>query len=105
METEKIVNLLNDFDNESSKLATKKRYVIHDQNGVEYGELNKNGTNIISSRYDYSDANVLVTRDITATNGDVAFKKRAPFTKCITHTNDVHIDTAENIDNAYVQFD
>ena len=28
METQKIVNLLNDSDNENSKLATKKWYII-----------------------------------------------------------------------------
>ena len=33
METQKIVNLLNGSDNESSKFATKKRYIINDQNG------------------------------------------------------------------------
>ena len=32
------------------------------------------------------------------TNTDVVFKNCAPFTKCITHINDEHIDTAENID-------
>ena len=32
METEKIVNLLNGSDNESSKFATRKWYIIYDQN-------------------------------------------------------------------------
>ena len=46
----------------------------------------------------------------TATGGDanttVAFKSCAPFTKCITHKNDEHIDNTDNLDiNAYVQFD
>ena len=41
METEKIINLLNSCDNESSKFATKKWYVIHDQTSdVGYGEGN-----------------------------------------------------------------
>ena len=43
-----------------------------------------------------------LTGDITATgsdaNTDVTFKNCAPFTKCITHINDEHIDTAKNID-------
>ena len=30
METQKIVNLLNETDNESSKFATRKWYVIND---------------------------------------------------------------------------
>ena len=33
-----------------------------------------------------------------AVHTDVAFKNRAPFTKCATHINDEHIDTAENVD-------
>ena len=37
METQKIVNLLNDSDNESSKFATRKRYIINDQNNGQYG--------------------------------------------------------------------
>ena len=46
METQKIVNLISDTDNESSKFATKKYYVIHDQNCMNYSEENKNGTSI-----------------------------------------------------------
>ena len=42
METQKIVNLLNDTDNESSKFATRKWYVINDQSNGEYGEGNEN---------------------------------------------------------------
>ena len=34
METQKIVNLLNDTDDESSKFATRKWYVINDQNNT-----------------------------------------------------------------------
>ena len=39
METQKIANLLGDVDNESSKFATRKWYVINDQNNRVYGEL------------------------------------------------------------------
>ena len=50
----------------------------------------------------YSDAYILVTRNITATGRDantrVAFKNCAPFTKCITHTNYEHVDGANNLD-------
>ena len=46
METQKIVNLLNDTDNESSKFAVGKWYVINDQNNGEYGEGNKNDSTI-----------------------------------------------------------
>ena len=38
METQKISNLLGDADNESSKLAARKWYVINDHNNTVYGE-------------------------------------------------------------------
>ena len=46
MEIQKIVNLLNDTDNESSKFATRKWHVINDQNNTEYGEGNENNSSI-----------------------------------------------------------
>ena len=111
METQKIVNLLGDANNESSKFATRKWYVINDQNNTDYGEGNEDSTTvkfetkvIKSNLCDYSDAYILVTGNITATGGGandrVAFKNCAPFTKCITHVNDEHVDNADNLDNA-----
>ena len=49
---------------------------------------------------DYSDAYILVTGDIEnkANNASVAFRNCAPFTKCSTHINDEHLETAENLD-------
>ena len=41
METQKIVNLLNDSYNESSKFATRKCYIINDQNNGQYGRGNE----------------------------------------------------------------
>ena len=109
METQKIANLLDDSDNESLKFATRKWYVINDQNNTVYGEGNENGATvkfetqvIISNLCDYLDAYILVTGDITATGGNdntkVAFKNCAPFNRCITHRNDEHVDTTDNID-------
>ena len=50
----------------------------------------------------YSDGYVLVTGDIAVAGGDqnnpIAFKNCAPFTRCITHINDEHVKTAENLD-------
>ena len=46
METQKIVDLLNDTDNVSSKFATRKWYVINDQNNGEYGKGAENGSTI-----------------------------------------------------------
>ena len=109
METQKIVNLLNDTNSESSKFSTRKWYVINDQNNKEYGEGNENDSSIKfetkvikSSLCHYSHAYILVTGDIKATGGNantkVAFKNCAPFTRCVTRVNDKHIDTAENLD-------
>ena len=104
----KIVNLLDHDDSESSTFATRKWYVINDQNNTDYGEGKDNGTTIKfetkvikSNPCDYYDAYIFVTGDITATGGDdntrVAFKNCSPFTKCITHINDEHVDSAANL--------
>ena len=109
METQKIVNLLNDSNNESSKLATRKWYIINDQNNGQYGRRNVNDPTIKSETKvikpnlcDYSDAYILVIGDIkvadVAENTNVAFKNCAPFTRCVTHINDEHVETAENLD-------
>ena len=42
METQKIVNLLNGSDKESSRSATRKWYIINDQNNGQYGRGNEN---------------------------------------------------------------
>ena len=46
METQKIVNLLGDSDNESSKFVTTKWYVINDQNNGECSEGTENDSSI-----------------------------------------------------------
>ena len=84
METQTIVNLMGDANNEYSKFATRKWYIINDQNNTDYGEGNE------------------TVKFETATGGDantrVAFRNCAPFTKCITHINDEHVDNADNLD-------
>ena len=88
METQKIANLLGDADTESSKFATRKWYIINDQNNTNCGDGNEDSTTtkfetkvIQSNLSDYSDAYILVTGDITATGGGddtrVAFKNCA----------------------------
>ena len=58
---------------------------------------------------DYSDAYIVVKRDITLTktnrrgiidirNRFLAFKNNAPFTNCISKINNVLIDNAEDLD-------
>ena len=76
---------------------------------IDYGEGNEDSatvkfeTKAIKPHLcDYSDTYIFVTWDITAAGGDantrVAFKNCAPFTKCITHINDEHVDSADNLD-------
>ena len=109
METQKITNLLGNADNESLKFATGKWYVIHDQSNTNYGDGYENGTAIKfetkvikSNLCGYLGTYILVTGDITATGGDAdtkfEFKNCAPFTKCVTHINDEHVDNADNLD-------
>ena len=99
METEKTANLLNESDHESSNFATKKCYIINDQENSTI----KFETKVIKpSLCDYSDAYTPVERNITASGGNadtrVVFKNCAPFTRCATHINDEHVETAENLD-------
>ena len=104
METQKIVNLLNGSDNENSKFATKKWYVIDSESKGSYSHENpiKFLTNSLeSSLCDYSDPYILVTGDITATSNNAAtqvvFKNCAPFEKCRTEINETFVDEADFI--------
>ena len=108
METQKIINLLSDTENESSKFTTRRWYIVNDQNKEQYGRGNENDstikfeTKVIKPNLcDYSDACILVTGDIkvagVAADTNVAFKNCAPFTRCVTHINDEHVETAGNL--------
>ena len=96
-----IMNLQNLQQENGTLLMTK--------NNGQYGNGNENDstikfeTKVIKSDLcDYSDAYILVTGDITATGGNentkVAFKNCAPFTRCVTHINEEHVETAEKLD-------
>ena len=96
METQKIINLLNDSSNEESKFAAKKGYVIGSQ--IKKGKNKRCDTikfeteTIKSTLCDYSDAFILVTGNIkAAANNDtnVAVKNCAPFS---TKINDIFVD-------------
>ena len=104
METQKIINLLNDSSNEESKFATKKWYVIDSQTTkgkYKQGDTIKFETETIkSSLCNYSDAFILVTGNITVTannDTDVAFKYCAPFSTCKTVINDAFVDEVNHI--------
>ena len=111
MENEKIINLLDKIDADSKHFATKKWYVINDENNTNYG-VNTGANNPDTIKYDarvlkpnlcdYAEAYILVDGTIRGTGGDnntrLALKNCAPFTKCNLEINDEHIDTAENLD-------
>ena len=89
METQKIINLLNNSDNENSKFSTNKWYIIDNESKGNYSNNNpiKFLTKSIESSFcDYSDAYILVTGNITATPNNAAtqvvFKNCAPFKDC-----------------------
>ena len=99
METQKIINLLNDSSNEESKFATKKWYVIDSQttkDKYKKGDTIKFETETIKSTLsDFSDAFILVTGNITVTannNINVAFNNCARFSTCKTIINNVFVD-------------
>ena len=104
METQKIINLLNNTENEYSKFATKKWYIIDSESKGNYSHENpiKFLTNSLeSSLCHYSDLYILGTGDITATPNNAAtqviFKNCAPFEKCRTEINETFVDEADFI--------
>ena len=105
METQKIVTLLEDSDDDVLRFATRKWHIINDQDNGQYGRGNENDstiefeTKVIKPNLcDYSDAYILVTGDIkvaaVAADTNVVFKNCAPFARCVTHINDEHVKTA-----------
>ena len=119
METQKIVNLLNRSDNESSKFATKKWYVIDSESNGNYSHHNPIKfltKSIESSLCDYSYAYILVTGNIIVTRTiaaaadadpqrkqplneatQVMFKNCAPFGKCSTEIDGTLVDETDLI--------
>ena len=110
MENQKIINLLNKDDIDSKYFATKKWYIINDENNTNYGVNKDTGENnpdtikydtrvLKPNLCDYAEAYILVNGTIRATNATrLALKNCAPFTKCNLEINDEHVDTAENLD-------
>ena len=113
MENQKIINLLDNDATNSKHFATKKWYIINDENNTNYG-LNKDtgADNPDTIKYDtrvlkpnlcdYAEVYILVDGTIRATNAvnatRLALKNCAPFTKCNLEINDEHINTTENLD-------
>ena len=108
MESQKIINLLDNNDNESQKFATKRWCIINDHNtgnnaygNGEDGTTIKFETKVIKPNlYDYSDAYILVTANIQnkPANSVVAFKNCAPSRTFDVTINDEHTEKAEDLD-------
>ena len=113
MENQKIINLLDNIDTDSKHFATKKWYVIDDENNTNYGVSKDTGTNnpdtikydtrvLKPNLCDYAEVYILVDGTIRGAGGNnntrLTLKNRAPFTKCNLEINDEHVDTAENLD-------
>ena len=113
MENKKIINLLDKIDTDSKHFATKKWYIINDENSTNYGVNKDTGAdNADTIKYDtrvlkpnlcdYAEAYILIDGTIRAAaanaNTRLALKNCAPFTKCNLEINDEHVDTAENLD-------
>ena len=95
-------HLLNGSNNENSKFATKKWYIIYHESKVTYSHKNPIKfltSSLESSLSDYSDACILVTGGDA--NAKVSFKNSLPFTKCMTEINETFIDDAKHY-NVYV---
>ena len=123
METQKNLNLLNGSDNENSKFAIKKWYVIDSESEGNYSHhdpIKFSTKSIESSLGDFSDADILVTGNITVTRNiavpagssagthpqrklpftvatQVVFKNCAPFEKCSTEIDGTLVDEAKFI--------
>ena len=120
MENQKIINLLNKSDTNSKYFATKRVYIINEENNTNYGVNKDTGENNPDTiKYDtrvlkpnlchYADAYILVDGTIRAipaspavipANIRLALKNCAPFTKCNLRINDEYVATAENLDIA-----
>ena len=105
METQKIANFLNGSDNEKSKFATKKWYVIDSESKGNYSKdepIKFLTQSIESSLCDYSDVYILVTGNIVAKPNtaatQVVFKNCASFKDFRTEINVTFVDYADFID-------
>ena len=113
MENQKIINLLDKIDTDSKHFATKKWYIINDENNTNYGVNKDNGAdNLDTIKYDtrvlkpnlcdYPETYILIDGTIRAAaanaNTRLALKNCASLIKCNLEINEEHVDTAENLD-------
>ena len=115
MEYQKITNLLDTTSDNVSRFITRKWVEVYDQSSSAEDrykpskQIRFRTSMLRSDLCDFSDAYIVVKGTITLTkiNGrgiiDIrnrfeAFKNNAPFSNCISKTNNALIDNAEDID-------
>ena len=113
MKNQKIINLLDKIDTDFKYFATKKWYIINDENNTNYGVSKDTGANnpdtikydtrvLKPNLCDYAEAYILVDGTIRAAAADnntrLPLKNCAPFTKFNLEINDKHVDAAESLD-------
>ena len=113
MENQKIIHLSYKIDTDSKHFATKKWYIINDENNTNYGVNKDTGddnpdtlkydTRVLKPNLcDYAEAYILIDGTIRAAAADantrLALENCARFTKCNLEINDEHVDTPENLD-------
>ena len=110
MESQKIVNFLDATSDDKDLLSvvTKKWIEVYAQSGINYDtnkEIRIKTPMLRTNLCDFSDAYIVVKRDITVTepnnarrNKSVVFKNNAPFINCTSKINGVQIDNAVDLD-------
>ena len=114
MEYQRIINLLDDTANQTSKFRTEYWVEINDESRGTYCNANsdiKFKTSMIRSNLcDYSDAYLHNKTIITVpntwaaaalvynTNKKVIFKKCAPFNNCVSEINNTQVDHTQDVD-------
>ena len=93
-------------DKNLPRFVTKKWIEVYDQSGKDYRvnkEIRIKTPMLRSNLCDFNDAYIVVKGVITVTDPDngkrnksVAFKNNTPFINCISKTNGVQIDNAED---------
>ena len=115
MEYQKITNLLDTTSYNVSRFITRKWVEVYDQSSSAEDrykpskQIRFRTSMLRSDLCDFSDAYIVVKGTITLTkingrgiidirNRFLAFKNNAPFSNCISKTNNALIDNAEDID-------
>ena len=110
MEFQKLVNLLETTSDDKDlwRFATKRWIEVYDQSVKNYNvnkEIRIKTPMLRSDLCDFSDAYIVMKEIIAVTDPDnakrnkaVAFKNNTSFINCISKTNGIHIDYAEDLD-------